>query len=232
MNEPVASMALRALDAIERKEYALGIGLGLMVLTFFVSRAASARGMVPKEYTATVLLGASLLGGFGTALAAGVPPARAAIAFVACSSSAIAFWEAAAKHVVKLWRRRMRRRRIMPPRKLPTILVLATLLVLPATPARAGELPEPGIVLVRPNGTEVRIEFESVLLEREGVAKLDSLLEELEACRKSRENCEREHAPNRSDRKWVFLATILGAFLAGFAAQRQVRITAETVEPP
>lgn len=228
----VASVALRALEAIERRDYALGIGLALMVATFFIARLASRKLFVPKEYTSTVLLGASVLGGFGSALAAGVPPGRAALAFIACSSTAIAFWEGVAKHVLKFWEWKNQRRKVVPPRKFPTLLCAVVAILVAVPHARAGELLDPGVLLVRPDGTEVRIEYESVLLEREDVAKLDSLLEELEECRKTREDCSREHETPRADRKWVFLATIAGAFAAGFCAHQQVKVTAETVGPP
>lgn len=228
----VGPVAMHALEAIERRDYALGIGLALMVVTFIVGRVATSKLLLPKEYTSTVLLGSAVLGGFGAALAAGVPPGRAALAFVACSSTAIAFWEGVAKHVVKFWSWKKQRKRSVPPRKFPTILCIGIAVLFVSPRARAGERLAPGIVLTRPDGTQVRIGYETVLLDDEDVARLDGLLQELAECRESRDDCKREHAKPRSDRMWVVLATIAGAFVAGFCAQQQVKVTAETVEPP
>jgi hypothetical protein len=172
-----------------------------------------------------------VVGGFGAALASGVAPGRAALVFLACSSTAIAFWEGVAKHLVKLWSWKKARRRVVPPRKFPTILTALIAIAFTSTAANAGERLTPGVILVRPDGSEVVLEDEAFLLESEDVAKLDSLLAELKTCRESRDACKREHEQPRSDRMWVFLATLVGAFLAGFAAQQQVRVTAETVEP-
>lgn len=158
----VVPVAMQALEAMERKDYTLGLGLALMVVTFFAARLATSKLLVPKDYTSSVLLGAAVLGGFGAALASGIPPMRAALAFLACSSTAIAFWEGVAKHVVKLWEWRQRRRRPAFTRKLTLVAFASAALVQHGAPAEAGELLEPGIMLVRPDGTEVRIDRETL----------------------------------------------------------------------
>ena len=98
----VVPLLLRAVEALERKDYAVAVGLLLMIATFAATRVPMLRALVPKEYTATALLGAAALGGFGAALASGVPPVRAALTFVLCSATAIAFWEGAAKHALRI----------------------------------------------------------------------------------------------------------------------------------
>ena len=102
-------LVLRAIEALERKDYAVGIGLLLMIATFVMTRVPVARNLVPKQYVASALLGAALIGAFGSALASGMPVGRAALAFLLCSASAIAFWEGIAKHVVRLVAQRKRR---------------------------------------------------------------------------------------------------------------------------
>ena len=98
----VVPIAVRAIEAIERKDYAIAAGLVLMIVTFVATRIAVVRAFIPKDYVATVLLGVSAVGGFGAALATGVSPGRAAFAFLLCSASAVAFWEGVAKHVVRI----------------------------------------------------------------------------------------------------------------------------------
>ena len=98
----VVPLVLRAVEALERKDYAAAVGLILMIATFAATRVPMLRALVPKEYTATALLGIAALGGFGAALASGVPPMRAALTFILCSATAIAFWEGVAKHVVRI----------------------------------------------------------------------------------------------------------------------------------
>lgn len=217
----VVPLALRALEAMERKDYALGIGLALMVVTFFAAKFATSKMLVPKELTSSILLGAAVLAGFGAALASGAPPMRAALAFLACSSTAIAFWEGIAKHVVKVWRWRQRRRRPVFTRKLTLIAIACAGVGMYGAPAEGGELLEPGIVLVRPDGTEVRIDRETILLDDEDVHRLDGLLQELAVCREEREDCGRRKADPPQLRKWTILAGIAGAFMAGFCAERQ-----------
>lgn len=230
--ESVVPVAMRALEAMERKDYALGLGLALMVVTFFAAKVATSKMFVPKEFTSSILLGAAVLGGFGAALASGVPPMRAAFAFLACSSTAIAFWEGVAKHVVKLWRWRNRRRRPVFTRKLTLMAIACGAVVLHGAPVEAAELIEPGIVLVRPDGTEVRIDRETILLHDEDVARLDGLLQELAVCREERDGCERRKADPAPLRKWTVLAVIAGAFVAGFCAERQSPVLTEDFQAP
>lgn len=227
-------IAMHALEAMERNDYALGIGLALMVVTFLAAKVATSKMLVPKEFTSSILLGAAVVGGFGAALASGVPPMRAALAFLACSSTAIAFWEGIAKHVVKLWRWRQRRRRPVFTRKLTLMAIACSAIVFHGVPAEAGELLEPGIVLVRPDGTEVRIDRETILLNEEDVARLDGLLQDYAICREERDDCKRPKAlpPQDQLRTWTVLAAVAGAFVAGFCAQRQSDVSAKEFPVP
>lgn len=96
-------LVLKLVEAVEEGRWAVAAGFALMILTFLALRIPQVRGRVPKDYTATFLLGMSLLGSFGAALASGTPPGRAALAGLVCSSLAIAFYEGVFRHLVKLW---------------------------------------------------------------------------------------------------------------------------------
>ena len=100
----IVPLALQIARAIEREEYAVAAGFVLMLATFGLTRLEASRSFVPKKYTATALLLIAVLGGFGSALATGMNPERAAMAFLLCSSSAIAFWEGVAKHAYAWWK--------------------------------------------------------------------------------------------------------------------------------
>ena len=154
---------------------------------------------------------------------------RAALASLACSSTAIAFWEGIVKHLVKLWHWRRRRRRPVFTRKL-TLMAIACV-VLHVSSAEAAEIIEPGIVLVRPDGTEVRIDSRRILLDDEDVARLGELVDELEACRRQLEDCKRERPSNR-DRMLLLLATFAGAFAASLVLKQSEAVPAEELRLP
>lgn len=105
--DPAAALpaVLKALEAAQEGRYAIAIGFALMAATFLAIRIPGIRDRVPKDYTATFLLGTALFGSFGAALAGGAEPGKAAFTALVCSSMAIAFWEGAVKHIVKLWRK-------------------------------------------------------------------------------------------------------------------------------
>lgn len=106
--DPSAALPLvmKLVEAVEQGQYAIAAGLALMILTFLATRIPAIRAKVPKDYTATFLLGTALFGSFGASLAGGAAPGRAAFAALVCSSMAIAFHEAVAKHVIKAWQAR------------------------------------------------------------------------------------------------------------------------------
>lgn len=92
-------LAMKLIEAIEQGQYAIAVGLALMILTFVAIRLPAATAWVPKKYAATAVLAVGLLSSLGVALASGVPPGRAAFASLVCSALAIAFWEGVVKHV-------------------------------------------------------------------------------------------------------------------------------------
>lgn len=115
--DPMVPLLVRALEALERKDYALAAGLAIMAATFLSTRGLRAGRIVPREYLATILLGAAIAGGIATALAGGRPPVATALALLMCAASAIACWEGVAKHAVRWWT--WRRRRPVFTRKFP-----------------------------------------------------------------------------------------------------------------
>ena len=85
--------------------------------------------------------------------------------------------------------------------------------------ANAAERLEPGIRLVRPDGVEVVLDTERLLLDRNEVSNIVVLVRDLEACRQAWEGCEkRPSRPERRPIRWTIAVAVLAGFSAGIVA--------------
>ena len=96
--------------------------------------------------------------------------------------------------------------------------MLACFALAASSTAAAADRLEPGIRLILTDGTEVVLEEEHLLMNRDEVASIAVLVRDLEACRKTLGDCEHEStiAPpsRRPDGLWM-VALIAGAFATG-----------------
>ena len=84
--------------------------------------------------------------------------------------------------------------------------------------ANAAERLEAGIRLIRPDGVEVVLDTERLLLDRGEVANIVVLVRDLEACREAWADCEKAPPPTPvRSRGWVFATGVLAAFALGMA---------------
>ena len=78
-----------------------GILAAILTLLVWVFRKMTALGKVPKKWVPWLTIGLAMLTDIVASLALGIPWHAAVIEGLAIGSAAIAFWEAAAKHLLK-----------------------------------------------------------------------------------------------------------------------------------
>ena len=102
--------------------------------------------------------------------------------------------------------------------------MLACCALTASSSAAAADRLEPGIRIVLADGTEILLEEEHLLMNRDEVASIAVLVRDLEACRQSLGACEREVREGTTEglaprRRWLLMMSVVAvSFAAGVLA--------------